>query len=284
MDRGFLRIRRVWKSGDAVSFSLPMPVRRVVAHRNVTEDLGRVALERGPLLFCLEGRDNREGEVVNLVIPDTTALRTRYLSDVLGGVQRIEGTAIPFRRELGGTITAGKERLFTAIPYYAWAHRGLTAMTVWPARESGGAKPLPAPTIAFTSLLSTSGGRDSLALTDQLTPRHSNDESIPRFHWWPKKGTTEWIRFQFSGPTRVQRCSVYWFDDTGIGECRVPAAWKVLYRDGNEWRPVRGSSAAGCERDRWNAITFEPVETAELRLEVQLRPGFSAGLYEWIVE
>jgi uncharacterized protein len=284
LDKGFLRIRRVWKSGDVVTLSLPMPVRRVTAHEHVTEDMGKVALERGPLVFCLEGQDNPGGQVLNLVIPDTTSLRTRYVPDFLGGVQFIEGTAIPIRRELGGTIAAEQERVFTAIPYYAWAHRGPSAMTVWPAREPRAAKPLPAPTIAFTSLLSTSGGHDSLALTDQLTPRHSNDESIPRFHWWPKKGSLEWVRLQFPGPTRVRRCSVYWFDDTGIGECRVPAVWKISYRKGNEWKPVTGGSATDCQKDRLNTMTFDPVETDGLRLEVQLQPGFSAGLYEWIVE
>ena len=284
MDRGFLRIRRVWKSGDIVSLSLPMPIRRVTAHERVAEDRGKVALERGPLLFCLEGQDNPGGQVLNLVIPDTASLRTRYAPELLGGVQLIEGTAIPVRRQLGGAITGEQERLFTAIPYYAWAHRAPSAMTVWPAREIVSAKPLPAPTIAFTSLLSTSGGRDSLALTDQLTPQHSNDESIPRFHWWPKKGSAEWISLRFSVPTRVRRCSVYWFDDTGIGECRVPAGWKIFCRSGNEWKPVTGGSAADCQKDRWNTLTFDPMETDGLRLEVQLQPGFSAGLYEWIVE
>jgi hypothetical protein len=124
MDKGFLRIRRVWKSGDVVTLSLPMPVRRVLANEQVTEDRGNVALERGPLVFCLEGKDNPEGQVLNLVIPDTASLRTRYAADLLGGVLLIEGTAIPVRPQP-----------FTAIPYYAWAHRGLSAMTIWPARE-----------------------------------------------------------------------------------------------------------------------------------------------------
>jgi DUF1680 family protein len=284
MEKGFLRIRRIWKTGDVVALSLPMPVRRVTAHERVLEDRGKVALERGPVLFCLEGLDNTGGQVVNLVIPDTVSLRTRHASGLLGGVQLIEGTAIPVRRQLDGTMSGDRERQFTAIPYYAWAHRGPSAMTVWPARESTSAKPLPAPSIAFTSLLSTSGGRDSLALTDQLAPRHSNDESIPRFHWWPKKGSTEWISLQFPGTARVRRCSVYWFDDTGIGECRVPAGWKILYRKGKEWIPVPGGSATDCRKDRWNTMTFESVETDGLRLEVQLQREFSAGLYEWTVE
>jgi DUF1680 family protein len=135
MDKGFLRIGRVWKSGDVVTLSLPMPVRRVLANEQVTEDRGKVALERGPLVFCLEGQDNPGGQVLNLVIPDTASLRTRYAADLLGGLQLIEGTAIPVRRQPGGAITAEKEQPFTAIPYYAWAHRDLSAMTVWPARE-----------------------------------------------------------------------------------------------------------------------------------------------------
>ncbi len=64
----------------------------------------------------------------------------------------------------------------------------------------------------------------------------------------------------------------------------MPEGWKILYRTGNGWKPVSGGSATDCRKDRWNTITFEPVETDGLRLEVQLQEKFSAGLYEWIVE
>ena len=77
--------------------------------------------------------------------------------------------------------------------------------------------------------------------------------------------------------------SVYWFDDTGEGECRVPKSWRVLYRDGAEWKPVENAAAYTNEKDRYNSISFKPVSTTGLRLEVTLQPEWSAGIQEWKV-
>ena len=78
--------------------------------------------------------------------------------------------------------------------------------------------------------------------------------------------------------------SVYWFDDTGAGRWRVPASWKVLYRDGDQWKDLANAKAGAVVADRFNDMTFDPVETTGLRLEVQLRADFSGGILEWKVE
>ncbi len=80
-------------------------------------------------------------------------------------------------------------------------------------------------------------------------------------HWWPKKGTAEWIDYAFDAPVRVSEASVYWFDDTGGGGCRVPASWRVLYKSGEEWVPVKAAGAYSVAKDAWNAVTFVPVRT-----------------------
>ncbi|MEW6746196.1 MAG: beta-L-arabinofuranosidase domain-containing protein [Planctomycetota bacterium] len=121
------------------------------------------------------------------------------------------------------------------------------------------------------------------ALSDGLLPAHSNDQSIPRFTWWDRKGSTEWVQYDFGAPRRVSRVQVYWFDDRPTGGCRLPAAWRLLYRDGEEWRPLSSVTSFGIERDQFNAVTFEPLSTQALRLEVDLQAGFSAGILEWIV-
>jgi DUF1680 family protein len=283
VEKGFAQIRRVWKKGDRVELELPMPVRRVGARASVVSDRGRVALERGPVLFCAEGVDNKDGWVVNLVLPDSVPLRTRFRADLLGGVVTVLGTAYPVRRSLEGGLLTGEGQPFTAIPYYGWAHRGMSQMTVWQAREASAARPVPAPTIASTSKVTTSSGTGREALTDQLEPASSNDHDIPYFHWWPKKGSIEWIQYDFQARSRVSGAEVYWFDDTGIGECRLPVNWRVLYREGNEWKPVLAPHVEDVAKDRLNSMTFAPVETDALRLEVNLAPGFSAGLYEWRV-
>jgi hypothetical protein len=125
---------------------------------------------------------------------------------------------------------------------------------------------------------------DSLeAPDDGRTPSSSADMSIPRFTWWDRRGTTEWIQYDLRQAREVSTASAYWFDDTGFGQCRVPASWRVMWLDGSTWREVEGASAYGVERDRVNAVGFTPVRTQLLRVEAVLRPDFSGGLLELTV-
>ena len=284
ISKGFFRVSRTWKEGDLIELKLAMPIHRVVARQEVEDDRGKFALERGPIVFCLEGQDNQDGHVLSLVVPEDAKFRTAYRGDLLGGVQTIAGSAITARREVERGIAVDKSHEFTAIPYYAWAHRGASEMAVWLAREVDAAKPLPAPTLAFRAKLTASGGQGLEALTDQLSPKSSNDHNTPYFHWWPKKGTVEWLQFDFGRNEKVSQASIYWFDDTGTGECRVPKSWTLLYRSGSEWKPVQNVSGDSLKKDQANIVSFADVETDALRLEIQLQEGFSAGLYEWEVE
>ncbi len=118
------------------------------------------------------------------------------------------------------------------------------------------------------------------AIDDGILPQHSGDLSIPRFTWWDHRGTEEWVACQFDEPRQIQEVAVYWFDDTGVGQCRVPARWRLEWWDGLQWQPVRAKNAYGVERDRFNRVLFEPVTTTRIRLLVQLREGFSAGILE----
>ena len=130
------------------------------------------------------------------------------------------------------------------------------------------------------------GGDTTAALNDGIEPKSSNDPSVPRFTWWPRKGGTEWVAVDFESPRKVSKARVYWFDDRATGGgCRVPASWKILYRDGaGNWQPVKTKSAGGVEMNVYNAVEFEPVETTGTRLEAQLQKDYSAGILEWQVE
>lgn len=119
------------------------------------------------------------------------------------------------------------------------------------------------------------------ALADGALPKSSSDHSVPRFTFWNHKGTTEWITCRLDAARAVSSCGVYWFDDTGFGECRVPARWRVLYRDGAEWKEVEGASGYGVKANEFNRVTFTPVKTEQLKLEIELQPNWSAGLLEW---
>jgi len=122
------------------------------------------------------------------------------------------------------------------------------------------------------------------ALGDGLTPGSSHDDTIPRLTWWDHRGTTEWVQYDFDQAKKVSSVEVYWFDDTGVGQCRIPKSWRLLYRTAAGWKPVPNASSQPPTKDAWNRMTFSPVGTSALRLEVELQPDFSGGILEWRVK
>jgi len=127
--KGYVRINRAWKVGDIIELNLPMPVRRVRSHRKVMANAGRIALQRGPVVYCFEGADNPQG-VSNLVLPPDSTFQTEYRDDLLGGVVALAGQG-KIRQPQENGKTGLKNIEVTAIPYYAWAHRGKNEMAVW---------------------------------------------------------------------------------------------------------------------------------------------------------
>jgi len=128
LQKGFAALKRNWKKGDVIELTLPMPIRKVVAHDSVKADVGKLALERGPIVYCAEWVDNG-GHVLNLMLPKETELTMEYRDYLLNGVQVIRGKALGLYSD--GTVTSKRDQDFLAIPYYAWAHRGAGEMAVW---------------------------------------------------------------------------------------------------------------------------------------------------------
>ncbi len=283
MKNGFVQIRRTWHSNDAVELNIPMLIRRVVAHDSVKADIGRVALERGPIVFCAEWPDHDGGYVRNLLLPDDADLTTEFLADRLYGIQAIRGRVAGFYLNEKETLEKREQELL-AIPYYAWAHRGKGEMMVWFARKEAVVQPVGQPTLASTSHVQASFGKNPQAVNDQLEPGSSIDHEVPYFHWWPHKGTTEWIQYDFKKPEEVSAVEVYWFDDTGMGECRVPKSWRLLFLKNGKWQPVYTSGSYGIQKDRFNEIVFEKARTTSLRLEIQSQDGWAGGVHEWKVK
>jgi DUF1680 family protein len=283
MEKGFARLRRTWEKGDRIEVHLPMPVRRVICHEKAEANQGRAALERGPVVYCVEGVDHG-GHTRNLILPDDAALRADYHQDVLGGVTLIQGTALALHLDENGTCVEEKQQSITAVPYYAWAHRGQGEMDVWLPRTREGAAPLRPPSLASQARASASHTWQNdhvKALNDGMEPKSSMDHALPRFTWWDHKGTQEWVQYDFDKAVEISSVEVYWFDDTGQGDCRVPESWRVLYLIDGTWLPVKSTGGYGLEKDGYNRVSFEPVVTEALRLEVQLQPQFSGGILEW---
>lgn len=120
-----------------------------------------------------------------------------------------------------------------------------------------------------------------LAMNDALEPARSYDTSIPRMTWWNHEGTAEWVCATFNGLCQVSQASVYWYDDTGFGFCRVPQSWYLQYLAGTNWITVSGASSYGVALNQFNTVRFNPVQTTALRLNVQLQSGYSGGILEW---
>lgn len=256
-DKGYVRLEQKWKRGDTIVLNIEMPVRRVVAHAAVKANTGRFAVERGPVVYCAEGVDNG-GKVLDVAMPGKVSFRPIRQPNVLGGITAIKMTS------------ADNGASLTAIPYYAWCHRGPNEMRVWH------------PQTAQPKLASHCWELDTVdACFDGREPEASNDNSLPRFTWWPRNGTAEWVVRQFEKPLTVSSARVYWYDDTGSGRCRVPDSWRLFYRDGNEWKPIPDATGLGTAPNTFNNASFTPVKTTALKLEAQLKPGFSAGILEW---
>ncbi len=279
LDKGYVALTRTWKPGDAIDLMLPMPVRRVVANEQVEVDRGRVALQRGPIVYAAEWVDNPGGRARNLVLPDGNALRSEFRADLLRGVQVVKGTALGLSTDASGKVVEQRQP-FLAIPYATWANRGPGQMIVWIPRTEAVARPAPYPTLATTSTVTSSGRKNPRPINDGEEPRSSSD-STSYFDWWPRKGTTEWIEYALAKPARVSDAQVYWFDDTGRGEVRVPQSWRILYKDRDTWKAVEALSPYGTAKDQYNRVTFKPVTTSTLRLEVTMQPAWSAGVQEW---
>jgi len=121
-DDGYVHLQRRWRAGDVVELDLPMPIHRVYAHEKVEADRGKVALMRGPVVYCLEAVDHPKGDVFQVSLPREAELAAEHRADLLGGVTVLRAKG-----------KDGQQRGvdLTAVPYYAWANRASGAMTVW---------------------------------------------------------------------------------------------------------------------------------------------------------
>jgi hypothetical protein len=144
----YATIRRTWQPGDTLTLNVPMAPVRIASHPYAAPNWGRVALRRGPLLYCVEAADHPVGDVRDFVLPDDAPIVSAFRPDLLEGVvvlnadAEVESPAPGWDGALYRAVEslakdrAGRSSVtLTAIPYYAWANRGSGPMTVWLRRE-----------------------------------------------------------------------------------------------------------------------------------------------------
>lgn len=295
MERGYVALDREWKAGDEISIHFDMPVRRVQAHEAVRFDKGLLSMERGPIVYALEGIDQPESYVFDIVIPRDAKIEPHFEANLFNGVMVLEGDAYSIAKD-------GSQKPFTfkAIPYSTWNNRGRSQMVIWTPETPDYAIVKPEPTIA-----SQARPVDGWGFNDQFEPSSSDDINTPYHYWWLKAGSEESVGYKFEKPETVSAVEVYWlaFDHYDV-IYRAPESWKLLYKDGSNWKEVETPSGYGTELDKYNKVTFKPVTTTELKIVAQLqrpdtgekvsddnkvqitdtnRRGYSGGILEWKV-
>lgn len=281
---GYFCIDRKWKKGDKVEVHFDMEPRTVRANDKVAADKGRVAVERGPVVYCAEWPDNNF-DVLSAYMNQNPKFEVEFQKDMLYGINTLKTDAQVLEYGKDGRLTT-KDVKMTMIPYYAWAHRGRGNMSVWIAQDLAAARPIKPATIASLAKKDASHEPKQLySVFDGLTPKGKDDRTIPYYHWWPKEGTTEWITLELPEGTTVQNSTLYWFDDSPWGGCRVPKSWKIYYKDAQgNWVEVPNPTKYGTEPGIGNKVEFDPVKTTALKLEVVLPEKHAAGIYEWDVK
>lgn len=312
----YIVLDRVWKSGDVVSLRLPMQV----SLRKWGSNKNSVSVDYGPLSFAynpgekwqLDGGNDRWPEFAvkpmgawNFGLPANVKASDFQVVRKVGPV-----SDQPFTPGSAPITLQTKARL---VPGWTTDSQNIVRpLQASPARSTQPLQtvellPMGASRLRISSFPTVSSDPNALdwtldapkmpqyeasashinddleALSDGVVPAKSDDTSIPRFTWWDHKGTSEWASFDFKTPRLVSSASLFWFDDTGKGQCRVPASWRLLYKDGDTWKPVEveGAGTFGTARDAFNTVTFSPVTTTGLRVEAQLQPEVSGGILEW---
>lgn len=277
---GYFTVTRQWKKGDKVELHFDMEPRVVKANARVEADRGRVAVERGPLVYCAEWPDN-DFDVLSVLLNRQPSFTVTEKPDLLYGLNQIQTPAQTLKYDAEGRLSV-QDVTLTLIPYYAWAHRGSGRMAVWLPSDVKAARP--AGTVATYKVTASHQTSALSSVADGLVPQDENDRTIPYYHWWPKNGSTEWVAYEFPQARKVSSAEVYWFDDAPWGGCRVPRSWSLYYKDNaGQWQPVANPGEYTVRKGDANMVTFDPVTTTAMKLEVVLPEKNSAGVFEWTV-
>lgn len=282
LKKGYVEIKRNWRNNDIVEIEFPMPVRKVIANSKVTNDAGKIALQRGPLVYCFEDKDNNDGWMFNNMVSTTAKVENTFEKNLLGGVVTLsmEGNKI---MKSGDTRNTEATTL-KAIPYYTWNNRGKANMLVWmPTQED---KVLVKPAKSILDVAEAKASTDwAPGLRDGFDPKSSDDTDKSYFYWWLKEGSEEWVEYSFEKPVKLSSSSVYWLNLNHYDvNYRVPEHWDLQYQLGNgSWKDVATSDVYSVALDKYNTVHFKPVKTKALRLNAKQQEGYSTGIIEWKV-
>jgi hypothetical protein len=275
---------------------IPMPVRYSTAIHQVAANRHRIAITRGPLVYCAEQADNPaqakigdRGDIVQrFFIPgpaDPRETRTEVIREgLLKGVVR---AVVPAMEVVGDSVRQSTVRL---IPYYAWNNRGEQSMVVWLprderlARESMTSNLLTAADYGKVQATHTHDGDTVAAVVDGRVPSKSADQSQPRWTSLPFKNRGQNIIFEFDKSRTVGNIAFYWYQDIDGERVRLPRGWWVEYRIGEgDWIRMKKyvTDDYGLEPDKFNVVRpVAPLTCDALSIRVLPQVGFCMGIHE----
>ena len=283
-EMGYVTISREWHIDDKIEITFDMEPRIVKAGPKVSADLGRVAVERGPIVYCAEFADNLGYDVRSIILNQLPkfSLNKKVITETFSVPQLVtDAQVLQFNNR--GELQSRSVQL-NLIPYYAWNHRGQGSMTVWLPQELRATTPVMPPTLASRSAVNASYKSYSVfAINDRLVPKDQEDYNLAHYEF-DKKGGMQYIEYTLPKADAIKSCTVYWFEDKDSG-VRVPKSWRILYKayDGS-WHPVAGANHYTCYKGVANTVQFNAVITPAVRLEVFQQDDAKAGLFEFEVK
>jgi DUF1680 family protein len=281
--KGYAVLKSNWKKGDLVEIDFEMRVHKIQANDQVTNDVGKIAYQRGPLVYCFEDKDNDNGWMFDRFVASKEPVTSQFEENLLGGVITLsmKGSKV---RESADSKTV-EPVMLKAIPYYAWNNRGASNMLIWMPDNKSTAIIKPAPALADSAKAMASTDW-APGLNDGFDPKNSGDTDKPYFYWWLKKGSEETVNYEFKKPVFISESSVYWLNlDHYDANYRVPEKWQLLYKDNNNnWRPIETQDRYTIKTDCYNTVKFTEVKTTGLQIKAKLQKDNSSGILEWKVK
>lgn len=235
VEKGFASIRREWKSGDRITLDLPMPIRYNKALDEVKADRDRLAISRGPLVYCLEASDN-DGDVQRFFIDDLpNSGQTKALKETIGVLTGITSIQVPASAKTAAGITP---EVMNLIPYYAWNNRGDQAMNIWIPTNSD--------LVVYETENGIKGGKfdyvkaSSVAVIGDLQvlqlaqqPASSDDRTLTA--WASEQSETSSIVEIGLRNQPIRSVNIYWYERGN--EVHLPESWRMEYLKNGKWEP-----------------------------------------------
>ncbi len=282
--KGFVEINREWSQGDTVELELAMPVRFSNCDDRVEANHDRIAVTRGPLVYCAEEVDNA-GRIQAFFVPETPLGDACVDTIADGPLEGVQAVTIPSMRVTGETVQADELSL---VPYFAWNNRNNGSMNVWLPREEATARDAlarnPFDSSVYGEITASSCSADDAAasVADGRRPQGSSDSGIPR---WSSNGRNEdqqWVMMKFDRPRKIESMGIYWCEDSSH-DIMKPAEWRIEYLKEGEWLEFDKylTDFYGTDVDRYNVVhPASELECEGLRINMTPDPGCRVGILD----